>query len=117
MEPPQPQPQPVVPPARAAPDTSAGGCTPQPGFWLARLGQETRALLPVTLRALRMTIVLVVLAGVVFPLVLFTIGQLAFPVQANGSLVTDLQGHVIGSSLIGQQFTQPAYFHGRPSAV
>jgi K+-transporting ATPase ATPase C chain len=64
-----------------------------------------------------MTIVLVVLVGVVFPLLLFVIGQIAFPVQANGSLVRDGQGHVIGSSLIGQQFTQPAYFHGRPSAV
>jgi K+-transporting ATPase ATPase C chain len=64
-----------------------------------------------------MTIVLVLIAGVLFPVVVFLIGQAAFPAQANGSLITDRQGRVIGSSLIGQQFTQPAYFHGRPSAV
>ena len=63
------------------------------------------------------TVVLVVLCGIIFPLLLFAIGQIAFPTQANGSLITDRQGHVIGSSLIGQQFTQPVYFHGRPSAV
>jgi K+-transporting ATPase ATPase C chain len=83
----------------------------------AHLSQETRDLLPVLLRALRMTVVLVVLSGVVFPLLVFGIGQAAFPKQANGSLVTDGHRQVIGSSLIGQQFTQPAYFHGRPSAV
>lgn len=91
--------------------------TAQQSTWLPRLGRETGGLLPVTVRALRMTVVLVVLSGVIFPLLVFAIGQIAFPTQANGSLVTDLQGRVIGSSLIGQQFTQPAYFHGRPSAV
>jgi K+-transporting ATPase ATPase C chain len=84
---------------------------------LTRLGKEVRTLLPETLQALRMTIVLVLIAGVLFPVVVFLIGQAAFPAQANGSLITDRQGRVVGSSLIGQQFTQPAYFHGRPSAV
>jgi potassium-transporting ATPase KdpC subunit len=64
-----------------------------------------------------MTLVLLILCGGIFPLLVFVIGQTAFPAQANGSLVTNAQGQVIGSSLIGQQFTQPAYFHGRPSAV
>ena len=82
--------------------------------WVAH---ETRNLLPVAVRSLRMTLVLVVLSGVIFPLLVLAIGQAAFPAQANGSLVTNGQGRVIGSSLIGQQFTQPAYFHGRPSAV
>ena len=81
------------------------------------LGPELRSLLPVTLRALRLIVVLVVLCGVLFPLLVFGIGQLAFPTQANGSLLTDGRGHIIGSSLIGQQFTNPVYFHGRPSAV
>jgi K+-transporting ATPase ATPase C chain len=82
-----------------------------------QLKQETRDLLHMTLRALRLTVVLVVLSGVLFPLVLFGIGQLAFPSQANGSLIRDGHGRVIGSSLIGQQFTESTYFHGRPSAV
>jgi K+-transporting ATPase ATPase C chain len=64
-----------------------------------------------------MTLVLVVLCGVLFPLLVYAIGQAAFPAQANGSLVTNAHGQVIGSSLIGQQFAQPTYFHGRPSAV
>jgi len=91
--------------------------TAQRSSWLPRLGQEVHDLLPATVRALRLTLVLVVLSGVIFPLVVFAIGQIAFPVQANGSLLSDLKGQVIGSSLIGQPFTQPAYFHGRPSAV
>jgi K+-transporting ATPase ATPase C chain len=85
--------------------------------WTAHLSHETRSLLQTGLRALRMTVVLVILSGVIFPLVVYGIGQVAFPNQANGSLVTDRHGRVIGSSLIGQQFTQPSYFHGRPSAV
>jgi K+-transporting ATPase ATPase C chain len=83
----------------------------------AHLRRESRALFPVALRALRLTIVLVILSGVFFPLLVYSIGQILFPSQANGSLITDSQGRVIGSSLIGQQFSQPAYFHGRPSAV
>jgi K+-transporting ATPase ATPase C chain len=45
------------------------------------------------------------------------VGQVAFNKQANGSLIKDSQGNVIGSELIGQQFSLPVYFHGRPSAV
>jgi K+-transporting ATPase ATPase C chain len=60
---------------------------------------------------------LVFLSGVIFPLAVYGIGQALFPSQANGSLITTRQGRVVGSSLIGQQFAQPAYFHGRPSAV
>jgi potassium-transporting ATPase KdpC subunit len=108
---------PVAVPPQDRPATATKTWTTHLSTWLPRLGQETHNLLPVTVRALRMAIVLIVLCGVIFPLLVFAIGQVAFPAQANGSLVTDGQGHVVGSSLIGQQFTQPFYFHGRPSAV
>jgi K+-transporting ATPase ATPase C chain len=52
--------------------------------------------------------------GVVYPLIVTGIGQLAFPWRANGSLVT-VDGHTVGSELIGQTFASPEYFHGRPS--
>jgi potassium-transporting ATPase KdpC subunit len=67
--------------------------------------------------ALKLILVLLLLCGVVFPLTMFTVGQIAFPEQANGSLITDSQGRIVGSKLLGQQFTRSAYFHGRPSAV
>jgi K+-transporting ATPase ATPase C chain len=64
-----------------------------------------------------MTIVLTVLFGVVYPLVMTGVGQVLFPSQANGSLVRDSSGNVIGSTLLGQNFAQPQYFHPRPSAA
>ena len=67
--------------------------------------------------SIKITIVLLLLLVVVYPLIVFGIGQLAFNKQANGSLITNGQGQVVGSELIGQQFSQPEYFHGRPSAV
>jgi K+-transporting ATPase, c chain len=63
-----------------------------------QLQQETRGLLQMTSRALRLLVILTVLCGVVFPLLVFGIGQVLFPTQANGSLVTNRHGHVIGSS-------------------
>jgi K+-transporting ATPase ATPase C chain len=54
------------------------------------------------------------LLGVVYPLLLTGIGQFAFPWRANGSLVS-VGGRVVGSELIGQSFSSPRYFHGRPS--
>jgi len=56
------------------------------------------------------------LTGVIFPLLLFVIGRSLFPRQAEGSVI-ERGGVVIGSALIGQQFTRPEYFHGRPSAA
>lgn len=66
--------------------------------------------------AIRMTIVLTVLTGIIYPLVMVGLAHLLFPFQADGSLVVR-EGHVVGSELIGQNFTLPRYFHGRPSAA
>jgi K+-transporting ATPase ATPase C chain len=68
------------------------------------------------LRALRLTLVIAVVTGLIYPFVVTGIAQAAFNSQANGSLITK-NGQVVGSSLIGQQFTSDEYFHGRPSAT
>src|SRR5579863_6349422 len=66
--------------------------------------------------SLRMTIVSIVLLGLIYPLLMTGIAQLLFPRQANGSLVT-VNGKVVGSAIIGQLWTKPQYFQGRPSAA
>src|SRR5579859_689689 len=67
--------------------------------------------------AVLMTVVLTVLLGIVYPLLMTGIAQVIFPSQANGSLVKDASGNVVGSALLAQGFTQPQYFHPRPSAA
>jgi K+-transporting ATPase ATPase C chain len=67
--------------------------------------------------SLRMAVVTIVLTGLIYPLVVWGIGAVAFPKQAAGSLVTDAKGTVIGSTLIAQSFTADKYFHPRPSAA
>jgi K+-transporting ATPase ATPase C chain len=66
--------------------------------------------------ALMMLILLTVLTGMLYPFIVTLFAQLLFPWQANGSLI-ERNGEVIGSHLIGQAFTSPHYFWGRPSAT
>src|SRR5580658_8775894 len=62
------------------------------------------------------TIVTVVAFGLIYPLVMTGIAQLLFPYQANGSMVY-ANGKPVGSASVGQLWTKPQYFHGRPSAA
>ena len=67
--------------------------------------------------ALILTALFVLLTGALFPAVMWGAAQLLFPDQANGSLIRDRSGKVVGSRLIGQPFAQVKYFHPRPSAA
>jgi K+-transporting ATPase ATPase C chain len=67
--------------------------------------------------AILLTLFFVVVTGLAFPIVVWAVGQVAFPHQADGSLLRDAQGNVIGSALLGQAFSKPEYFHPRPSAA
>jgi K+-transporting ATPase ATPase C chain len=67
--------------------------------------------------SLRNTALLWILTALIYPAIVLVIGQLVFPYQANGSLITNSQGQVVGSALIGQTFTEEGYFWSRPSAI
>jgi K+-transporting ATPase ATPase C chain len=66
--------------------------------------------------ALAYTIVTIVIFGLIYPVVMTAFSQLVFPWQANGSMVY-VDGTAVGSRIIGELWTKPQYFHGRPSAA
>jgi K+-transporting ATPase ATPase C chain len=78
--------------------------------------RKEKEMLQLTLQSLRALIVLTVVTGIAYPLLVTGIAQLAFPQQANGSLVR-AGDTVVGSSLVGQPFSDPKYFWSRPSAT
>ena len=67
--------------------------------------------------AWRLFLLWTLVTGLAYPLLVTGLGQLLFPVQANGSLILDPAGQPAGSALIGQRFDAPQYFWGRPSAT
>jgi potassium-transporting ATPase KdpC subunit len=74
-------------------------------------------MLEILLPALRASLLLWILLGLAYPLGVTGLAQILFPHEANGSLIRSADGTVIGSRLIGQQWTGPEWFHGRPSAT
>jgi K+-transporting ATPase ATPase C chain len=67
--------------------------------------------------AILMTIVTTILLGLIYPLIVTGLAQVIFPDQANGLLIRRADGTIIGSRLLGQPFSSPGYFRGRPSAA
>ncbi|MGH8014124.1 MAG: potassium-transporting ATPase subunit KdpC, partial [Candidatus Binataceae bacterium] len=66
--------------------------------------------------ACKMTLVMTLLTGIIYPCVMVGLAEALFPYQAHGSLI-EQNGQVVGSRLIGQNFNSPGYFHPRPSAA
>jgi K+-transporting ATPase ATPase C chain len=66
--------------------------------------------------AILILLVFTILLGIIYPLLITGISQVAFPYQANGNLIKE-NGKILGSELIGQDFSSPSYFHSRPSVI
>ncbi|MEF9940681.1 MAG: K(+)-transporting ATPase subunit C [Lachnospiraceae bacterium] len=75
-----------------------------------------KSLLSIIKKATILTVALIVICGVAYPLALTGISQLVFPKQANGNLI-QIDGEMVGSELVGQQFTDPRFFQGRVSSI
>ena len=73
-------------------------------------------MIKIAVRAALATLVLVVVTGVIYPIVITALAQVALPGRADGSLV-EVDGRTVGSSLIGQRWTGEQWFYGRPSAI
>ncbi|MGO9602387.1 MAG: potassium-transporting ATPase subunit KdpC [Candidatus Binataceae bacterium] len=70
----------------------------------------------VLVQSIRITIVLTILTGLIYPLVMTGVAEVIFPWQSKGSVVTR-NGQVVGAAIIGQNFATAGYFHSRPSAA
>ena len=77
----------------------------------------TQLVRPYIRPAIVVTLALMIVTGVIYPGIVTAIAQVIFPRQANGSLITNSKGIVVGSDLIGQGFARAEYFHSRPSAA
>lgn len=64
-----------------------------------------------------MLVIMTVALGILYPFAVWGVSQVMFPERSNGSLIKNAKGEVIGSELIGQNFSSAGYFHGRPSAA
>ena len=69
------------------------------------------------LKNLRLVLVLLVISGVAYPLLMTGLAQLMMPAKAEGSLIKNESGELIGSAMIGQSFKEPGYFQGRVSSI
>lgn len=69
------------------------------------------------LSVVRLSAIMILICGIMYPLASTALAQMLMPSQANGSLLKNSEGKVIGSELIGQNFTNPALFHGRVSSI
>ena len=67
--------------------------------------------------AVRLSLATFVLCGFAYPLAVTAVGQLVMPYRSNGSIVENADGRIVGSQLIGQEWSDPRWFHGRPSAT